>query len=60
MTHSLHVRQVLVCRPVLCSGAADEAEDLVDLLDLALAWEQRGVQDELAHDAPHAPHVNGC
>ena len=58
--YPLEVRQLGVLGPVLLSGAAHEGEDLVDLLDVALALQQGRVQDELPHDAAHAPHVYGC
>lgn len=46
--------------PVLSRGAAHQVEDLVNLLHLAFARQQGGVQNELSHDAAHAPHVDGC
>ena len=54
------VGQLGVLGPVLLSGAAHQGEDLVDLLDVALALKQGGIQDELPHDAAQAPHVYGC
>ncbi len=45
--------------PILSSRASNQVEDLVDLLHLAFARQQGGIQDEFPHDAAHAPHVDG-
>ena len=58
-TYPLQIWQVLVIWPVLFSWAAHKAKDLVDLLHLALAVQQRRILNELAHDTTHAPHVDG-
>ncbi len=60
ISHPGEVGQVLVLGPVLLSRAAYKIEDLGDLLQVTLAWQEGCVEDELAHDAAHAPHVNGC
>ena len=60
LSYPLEIRQVLMLRPVLSGGAAHQVEDLVDLLHLAFARQQGGIQDELPHNAAHAPHVDGC
>ena len=59
-TYPLEVGHLGVLWPILLSGAAHKGENLVNLLNVALALKQGGVQDELSHDAAHAPHVYSC
>ena len=33
-------------------------DDLHQLVDAGLSWEQRLPQEQLCHDAPHAPNVD--
>lgn len=40
-------------------GLSREFEDFLDLVERAVAGEDRAVRDELAHDAADAPHVDG-
>mmetsp|Transcript_68291 Transcript_68291/g.213604 ORF Transcript_68291/g.213604 Transcript_68291/m.213604 type:complete len:378 (+) Transcript_68291:256-1389(+) len=44
---------------VILGGRADDLEDLLDLVEVVLASENRPPADELAEDAPDRPHVDG-
>lgn len=58
-TTHLVVRQVRHLRPVLLVRRSEHLKDLVQLVDLAVAREQRSLVRHLAEDAPDAPHVHG-
>ena len=45
-------------RPALLVGRAQQLKDLAQLVDLALAGQQRLAREELAHDAAHAPDIH--
>ena len=44
---------------VLLGGGAQHRQDVVELVQVVLAGEQRPVAQHLRQDAAHRPHVNG-
>ena len=56
--HPLHDLELPVPRPGLLGGRAEQLEDGVQLLDLALPREQHLLGQQLGHDAAQAPHVD--
>ncbi len=47
-------------RPVLLRGGAHDVKDLLQLVHLVLAGEERLAQEELGKDAPAGPDVHWC
>ena len=52
-------RQLVPLAPVCVRGSAQDAADLVYLIYLGAAREERPPGVELGHDAAHRPHVDG-
>ena len=55
---ALEIRERLDARPVSLGGSAQDAEDLEDLIDLGIAWEERLAGRHLGEDAADRPHVD--
>lgn len=54
----LEIRETRHAGPLLFRRRAQHAENLEDLVDLAVAREQRLLRRHLRENAPHAPHVH--
>mmetsp|Transcript_36645 Transcript_36645/g.90485 ORF Transcript_36645/g.90485 Transcript_36645/m.90485 type:complete len:280 (+) Transcript_36645:895-1734(+) len=54
------VAQARHARPQLLVGRAQQLEDVQQLLQLAVAGEQRLLAGQLGEDAPHGPHIDGA
>ena len=60
-SHSLSLKNFSVyLSPVSVRGSPHDAADLVDLINLGGAGEERSPGVELGHDASHGPQINGA
>ena len=59
MSHLLDIGQLFVARPILLSRRSHDFEDLVNLVELAGTLEEHLLCQQLNHDAPQGPNVDG-
>merc|ERR550534_258285 len=56
--HAPYSRQFLIARPDLLRGCAEQLEDLVQLINLRFAGEERLHHQQLAKDASDTPDID--